>query len=143
MEFTGKPVLCACRSDKGMEELLGKSRAASSEKQFLLLLDYDGTPKDRVLPAYMNALVRQKDRISRSRSVRMEMLLLVSGTMNIGRAIRERGAKDPKKFLAFATSEALLRRFAEKNGIEMGKRIRLTLDESAAGSVALTEIENG
>ena len=142
MEFKGKPVLCACSSGKRMDELVEESRSMSGEREFLLLLDYDRDSAARVLPAYVNAIVRQRDGIARSKSARMEMLLLVSGTMNIGRAIREHGAKNPKNFLAFATSGALFRRFATKNKIEITKKIRLVMDEGAAGRVALTEIEN-
>jgi tRNA threonylcarbamoyladenosine modification (KEOPS) complex Cgi121 subunit len=143
MEFKGKPVLCVCSSGKRMEELIGESKAMSGKQEFLLLLDYDRASAARVLPAYVNALIRQKDGIARSKSVWMEMLLLVSGTMNIGKAIREHGAKDSGRFLAFSTSESILRKFAEKNKVEMTKMIGLAMDEGVAGSVALTEIESG
>lgn len=141
-EFAGKPVMYVCSSGKQMEELIGKSKELSGEEDFILLLDYNSTDAARVLPAYVNALIRQKDGIARSRSTWMEMLLLVAGTMNIGKAIKEHGAKNPERFLAFATSEGLIRRFAAKNGVRLSKKISLAIDENVSGGVALTEVEN-
>ncbi len=106
----------------------------------MLLLDYDPSLAKRILPAFINARLRTADGISRSRSAQMEMLLLVSGTMNIAKALEEHGAKDPERFLAFATGAAVLRKFASGNGVWIIRRIRLTLDEDAAGDVALTEL---
>ena len=143
IEFKGKPVLYVCSSKKQMEELIAKSKEMSSGSEFVLLLDYGSMDAYRVLPAYVNALIRQKDGIARSNSTWMEMLLLVAGTMNIGKAIREHGAKNPAKFMAFATSEALLRKFAAGNGVRVSKKLSLTIDENLSGGVALTEVENG
>ncbi len=106
----------------------------------MLLLDYDACLAKRMLPAFMNARIRVADGIARSRSAQMEMLLLVCGTMNIGKALRERGVKDARKFLVFSTGGAAFRRFASGNGIEVIRKIRLELDEDAAGDVALTEL---
>ena len=140
LEFREKPVLCACRSVRGIRKLVESSKRASGKGEFVLLLNYDASLAKRMVPAFINVRVRMADGISRSRSAQMEMLLLVSGTMNIGKALKEHGAKDPERFLAFATSGGAFRRFASENGVKIIRKIELGLDLDASGDVALTEL---
>jgi hypothetical protein len=142
LEFEGRPVLCACRSSKDITALVGGSKSVSRGGKFVLLLENDASLPARVLPAFINARIRVADGISRSRSEQMEMLLLVSGTMNIGKALREHGAKDPEDFLLFATGAAVLKKFTSANGVEVVRRLGLSLDEDASGDVALTELSD-
>jgi hypothetical protein len=140
LEFGSKPVLSACGSSKGMDELIEDSKKASKGKEFVLLLDNKDKLVKRVLPAFMNAVIRVGDRIARSDSMRMEMLLLLCGTMKIDKAIKDCGAKNPENFLLFSTSSELLNRFAKKNRIRVLRKINLELDAKTAGEVAMTEL---
>jgi len=123
-----------------MDELIEDSKKASKGKEFVLLLDNKDKLVKRVLPAFMNAVIRVGDRIARSDSMRMEMLLLLCGTMKIDKAIKDCGAKNPENFLLFSTSSELLNRFAKKNRIRVLRKINLELDAKTAGEVAMTEL---
>jgi Kinase binding protein CGI-121 len=143
LEFGERPELRVCRSSGDLKSLIEGSGGVSEKGEFVLLLDYDAGLAKRMLPAFMSARLRVADGIARSRSVQMEMLLFVCGTMNIGKALREHGVKDAGKFLVFSTSSAAFRRFASKNGIEVIRKVRLEFDEDAAGDVALAELSGG
>jgi Kinase binding protein CGI-121 len=143
IEFDERPVLCVCGSSKGVRSLVESSKGVSGKGGFVLLADYDLALVKRMLPAFMNARLRMADGISRSKSAHMEMLLLLSGTMNIGKALSEHGVKDRKKFLVFATGGAVLRKFVLDNKVRVIRRIALKLDEDVAGDVALTELSGG
>ena len=140
LEFNDKPVLFECSSGASLEELLKSAKQISSESNFILLLDNDEKIIGRLLPAFVNARIRVKDRIARSKSVRMETLLFAAGTMNIGKALREVGAKNVKDFLLFATDKKLLKAFV-KGETKVVREIRLDFDRKAAGDVALTELK--
>lgn len=143
IEFDERPVLCVCGSSRDVKSLVESSKCVSGKREFVLLVDYSTSMAKRMLPAFINARLRMADGIARSRSAQMEMLLLVSGTMNIGKALSEHGVKDRKKFLAFATSGAILRKFVSENKVQVIGRIALKLDEDIAGDVALTELSGG
>ena len=140
LEFREMPVLRICRSGKDLKGLIDSSRKFSKGRDFVLLLNYDTSLVRRMLPAFINARLRTADGILRSRSAQMEMLLLAAGTMNIGKALKEHGAKDAGRFMAFATSGAAFRRFASENKIGVIRKIALKLDVDVAGDVALAEI---
>ena len=142
LEFRERPELYVCSSGEGLGELISGSKVVSKGRDFVLLMEYDPSLVKRMLPAFINARLRTADGISRSRSTQMEMLLLVCGTMNIGKALRERGVKDPKKFMVFATCHSVFRKFASGNDIRAIRKIALKLDEDAAGDVALTELSD-
>src|SRR5208337_4970337 len=99
LEFREKPALFACSSRRGLAELIKSAKDASDNGAFILLLDDKEAVAERAIPAFMNAKLRLKDGMARSRSASMETLLLVAGTMNIGSALKEFGAKTPKGFL--------------------------------------------
>ena len=139
LEFGERPVLCLCRSWSRLESLVKGSKSISKGREFVLLMDYGPSLVKRMLPAFINARLRMSDGIARSRSAQMEMLLLACGTMNIGKALKEHGAKDQERFLVFATSGGALRKFVSNNKVEILRKIQLTLDEDVAGDVALTE----
>jgi hypothetical protein len=142
-EFDERPLLCVCRSPKDVKSLVESSNGVSGKGEFVLLADYDPSLVKRMLPAFINASLRMADGIARARSAQMEMLLLVSGTMNIGKALSERGVKDQKKFLVFATGSAVFRKFVLENEVRVIRRIALRLDDDVASDVALTELSGG
>jgi tRNA threonylcarbamoyladenosine modification (KEOPS) complex Cgi121 subunit len=140
LEFGLKPVLSVCGSSKGMNELIEDSKKASQGGEFVLLLDNKEKLVKRILPAFMNAAIRIGDRIARSDTIQMEMLLLLCGTMKIDKAIKNCGAKDSNNFLLFSTNNSLLSKFAKKNRIRILRKIDLELDAKTAGEVAMTEL---
>jgi len=140
LEFKLEPILCVCGSDKEMKELIEDSKKASQGKEFVLLLDNKEKLVKRVLPAFMNAAIRVEDRIARSDTIQIEMLLLLCGTMKIDKAIKNCGANNSENFLLFSTNSSLLNRFAKKNGIRIARKIDLELDAKTAEEVAMTEL---
>ncbi|VVB77322.1 Uncharacterised protein [uncultured archaeon] len=145
LEFNEMPELWVGKElgSKGIKGLIELSKTLSDSREFVLLLDYSEAATGRVLPAYLNAKLRVRDGISRSRSTQIEMLLLAAGTMNIDKAISKLGAKDPKKFLLFATSRPLMEKFVKNGGVGLERMIVLKINEDIAGEVALTEVAEG
>lgn len=142
LEFRSKPAMCLCSSEKEIEPLVEASKEASRGPEFLLLLDYSDEAIARALPAFVNASIRFNEGIARASSMQTEMLLLVCGTMNIGKALRECAAKKNEEFLLFATRRELLEKFAKSNGIRILRKINLRLNPKIAGDVAITELLN-
>ena len=142
LEFKGKPVLYTCSSAAEIGPLVEASKKVSKGPDFVLLLDNSGRAVSRVLPAYVNAAIRFNEGIARASTMQLEMLLLVCGTMNIGKALKECGAKNKGSFLVFATKNALLERFVKGNKVKIVKKIPFKLDPKTAGNVAITELLN-
>jgi hypothetical protein len=143
LEFKTRPVMYLCSSEKEVGSLVEKSKEASSASGFLLLVDESERSTARALPAYVSASIRFREGIARSKSMQMEMLMLLCGTMNIGKALRECGAKRKERFMLFATNGRLFRRFAKANGIREIKKVDLRIETRVAGEVAITELLNG
>ena len=72
----------------------------------------------------------------RARSLPMEMLLFVAGTMKIDKAIKECGAYDNKRFIVFTDNGKEFERLASKKSISIIKEYRLDFSESVAEVVA-------
>ena len=140
LKFSSKPVLCVCSSNRSIDELVASSKRMSRDQDFVLLLDYNESAVARALPAFVNARIRLHEKMARSGSAQMEMLLLVCGTMNIGKALKQCGAKNPRRFLLFSTRRELFDRFVKSNGIKAAKKISMRLDPEAAASVTMTEL---
>ena len=143
VEFKVKPVLYLCSSKKKIATLVEASKRLSKGASAVLLLDNSERTAARALPAYANAAIRFSEGIARSNSMQTEMLLLICGTMNIGKALRECGAKANGKFLVFASSKKLFEKFSKANGISGEKSIALKMDPKIAGDVAITELSSG
>ena len=142
VEFKSMPVVCLCSSRAGVQELVDESKRLSKGTDVVLVLGYSDRAVSRILPAYVNATIRTREGTARSRSMQVEMLMLVCGTMNIGKALKSSGAKDSRKFLAFASSAALFSRFAKRCAISRIRSIRPGLVSEEAGDVAITELLN-
>ncbi|MDE1855134.1 MAG: hypothetical protein KGH57_02320 [Candidatus Micrarchaeota archaeon] len=143
VEFKVKPVLYLCSSKKEIAALVEASKRISKGSSIVLLLDNSERAAARVLPAYANAAIRLSEGIARSNSMQTEMLLLTCGTMNIGKALRECGAKRSSGFFVFASSQKLFEKFSKANKIADAKGVDLKMDLKIAGDVTLTELSNG
>ncbi len=140
MEFNDMPLLCSCSGAKDLKALVESSKEASKCSDLILLLGHSEKLIPRILPAFMNARIRMKDGIARSKRMQIEMMLLICGSMKIDKALKMCGAKDPKKFLIFATDEKSLSAFVKKNSIKVTKSLKMELDPRIAGKVAMTEL---
>jgi hypothetical protein len=136
------PVAYLCSSEAELEALLDGSREFSKGNEFLLLIRDDKRLLDRVLPSYINAVIRERESGMRAKKLQMEMLLFLSGTMNISNAIKASGAKSSSSFIALASSEALFKEFARRYKIRKAKRYPLKLNLDVSGDVATTELES-
>ncbi len=140
-KLAGKPVAALCSSKKKIDELVAAAAEMSGKpgKQDFLLLMSKHIDAARLLPAYLNALVRKKDSMTRASSTSIEMLLFVCGSANISKAIADCGAKSNSGFVVFATSRRLFDRFAKKNGLRILKEIAMPLDFGKAAEVAMLD----
>lgn len=140
IEFKKMPFLCICSSAGDIKAAIEVSKKVSRGGKFVLLLNYDKVLIPRILPAFVNAEIRTKDGIARSKSVQIEMLLLICGSMKIDKALKTCGAKDAKKFLVFATDEGSLSDFAKMSGTKVTERLKMQLDPGTAGRVSMTDL---
>ena len=76
-----------------------------------------------------------------SGSLSLEMILFISGTMNIGNAIERSGASGDE-FVVFCSGKPLCDRIVSKFGLEIVKRYDLRLDLSRSGEIALAGTHN-
>ena len=131
----GKPCAFLCSSEKKISWILEKA-AGFDEKRFVLLLKRDEKLIGRLIPAYINAKIRNEDNEMRAKSLPMEMLLFVSGTMKTDKAIKENGASDNNMFIAFTDDREKFSSFALKNSIRRIKEYRLHFSKDIAEDVA-------
>ncbi|MDE1804301.1 MAG: hypothetical protein KGH59_00755 [Candidatus Micrarchaeota archaeon] len=136
----GMPVCYLCSSELSVEELLSRAAHLSKGGDFVQLICYSKELLPRILPSYLNAVVRQRDNIMRSDSVEKEMLLLMAGEMNVSKAIRSCGIRDNGNFILFSTSEKLAEQMISAADVKSAKRVKLELDYDAAQEVAITPI---
>ena len=82
-----KPVGYLCSSSFSKDQLLGCAEKVKKqeEHEFVQLFRNKKGIAERLLPAYFNALIRQRDSSMRSSSIAVETLLFVSGSMNMPR----------------------------------------------------------
>ena len=142
LDFKKKPALFVCSSKNTITSLVESSKSFSKSGNLVLLFDYNERAASRALPAFVNASIRFADGVARSGSMQVEMLLMLCGTMNIGKALRECGAKSSERFAVFASDAKLFAKFRAANGISKTKRLGLTLNPKEAGNVAITELLN-
>lgn len=135
-EFVDKPYCCLCSSKMSIDELLDNAAAATDKKNLIELFDYKEEVVKRLLPAYVNAVVRSDGETMRSGSIGKEMLQLVSGEKNISDAIERYGINDAGEFLVFATSRGSLEHFLTRSRAKVIKRYDLQLDYKISEQMA-------
>lgn len=120
-----EPVAFLCSSDSSINSLVNSARKASSGNDFILLLANRRGVTGRLLPAYLNAYIRNMERRRRSGSLQIELMLFVAGTFKINKAISDYGAKRSGDFILVGNSEESSRRYARQNNVKIRKRFRL------------------
>ncbi|MGC9129308.1 MAG: KEOPS complex subunit Cgi121 [Candidatus Micrarchaeia archaeon] len=133
----GKPVAYLCKSGSNIEELLKCAQQAHGS--FVQLFRNRKEVKERLLSAYFNALLREKEGIMRSNSLGIETLLFVSGQMNISKAVAEFGVSGPGEFILFASSKEGAKDFLKCSKAEIVEPIPLKFTEESA-RVAVSEL---
>jgi hypothetical protein len=137
-----RPVAYLCTSQAKLDALIDGSRKESKGTDFILLINDDKRLLGRVLPAYINCMIRHAESSKRARSVQMEMLLFIGGTMNIGKAIAGAGARSASRFVLVSSRKGLASKFIKQYDVKMSKQYRLALDFDISGDVAVTELES-
>lgn len=133
-----KPIAYLCRSSAGKEKLFDCAKKVK-EPNFVQLFKNRKEVKERLLAAYLNVLVRKEENIMRSKSPAIELLLFVSGEMNISKAIKEFGISGGD-FIVFATSEKSAEEFIECSGSEKIEKLELEFDRKESARVAVSEL---
>lgn len=136
----GRPVAYLCSSGLELNALIDGSRRFSKGDAFVLLIDGRPELMRRVLAGYVNSYIRYRERTTRAESLQMELLLFIAGTMNIGRAIRECGAKGSRRFVAVANDSANFTRFAKSCNVKRLRECKLSLDTGIAPQVSVSGI---
>ncbi|MHB1830675.1 MAG: hypothetical protein ACYCO0_04760 [Candidatus Micrarchaeaceae archaeon] len=140
-KFNPDPVAVLARKDSGPEEVIAKARDLSKGKEFALILNPSSGIEDRLLPSYINAEIRRGDNNMRSGSLALEIMLFVSGTMNIGNAI-ERSSARGNEFIIFSSSPKLLDSLVSKFRLKVVKRYELKLYPEKSSRIAIIPIKD-
>lgn len=137
----GDVVAISACSSSNIQTLLELSNSLSDSDKFILLLENKEMILKRIIPGYINAKLRQYEKLMRSSSLQKETLLFIVGTMNIKNAIENAGAKSENDFLVFGNSERLLLEFIKRGKLKKIKEIDLHLDVKDAYKVAYSGLE--
>jgi len=140
-----KPVGYLCSSSFSKDQLLGCAEKVKKqeEHEFVQLFRNKKGIAERLLPAYFNALIRQRDSSMRSSSIAVETLLFVSGSMNIAKAISEFGINDASEFILFATSKKVADSFIKYSKCKIIKKLKLSLANKQSPRIAVSELLSG
>jgi len=140
-----KPVAYLCSSSFSKDHLLGCAQKVKEheEHEFVQLFRNKKGVAERLLPAYFNALIRQRDSSMRSGSIAVETLLFVSGSMNIAKAISEFGINDANEFVLFATSKKVADSFIKCSKCKVIKELKLSLANKQSPRIAVSELLSG
>ncbi len=130
------PVAYSASSDMKISALVEKASRISGKGKFLLLLANDQRIAKRLVPALLNAALRQDEGEMRSRSLALEILLFVSGTMRIDKAIEKAGAADSSAFIIFGNDKETILKFSKENKVELGEELNTILDLESAAEVS-------
>ena len=133
LERLKMPEAAIIHYSKNPSEMAESTKRFCRGSEFVLLLN-SNVQASRLLPAYVNALLRHRKKEGKANTVQMEMLLLVCGTDQIQKAITKCGAKE-KEALAFATSKQLLLKFIKQSNAKITKKLTLAFDFDTAFEV--------
>lgn len=119
---------------------MAKKGAFCKGEEFVQLLECNENILSKLLAAYLNALIRYDEKMMKSNEISNEMLALLSGEMNIGKAIKKVGIKTPNRFIVFCTSSK--NRAQIRAALKLGRmeRVKLRLDIENASDVAATPL---
>jgi len=136
-----RPVAALMSSESTLEGLLSVALSISRKDGFVLILREGDELEGRLLPAYLNAHVRYAENGMRSGSLQKEVLLFVSGTMNIANAIKLCGAVSNKRFMAFTNDQINMKKFVKETNSKVLKECILVLDNKVSTEVALAGLQ--
>ena len=138
------PGLVAFRASSGRcaDSVVEAAKNLSRGSDFVLVLKDSAEVEGRLLPAYISASMRMREGSMHSRSLALEIMLFVAGTMNIGNAVARAGASG-SRFIIFASSRGVADALVSKCRLRVAGRCRLRLDPAISSSVALTAISEG
>lgn len=136
----GTPMAYACSSEAREQEMLDEARRLSKGHSFILLLDNRKETVERLLPAYLNAYLRHREKGMKSASLQIEVLLFTAMTMQISEAISSHGIRNAGNFIAFTNKRTLFSSFQKRFGIRAPKRLRLQLDSGESDRIATLPI---
>jgi|GEM_PF-2037837 len=137
-----KPVAYLCSSSFSKDHLLGCAEKVNEQEEhkFVQLFRNKKGIAEKLLPAYLNALIRQRDSSMRSSSIAIETLLFVSGGMNIAKAISEFGINNANEFILFATSKKVADSFIKCSKSKIIKELKLSLANKQSPRIAVSEL---
>src|ERR1700730_12438011 len=137
-----RPVAYECKSDTDIAKLVKNSKRSRKKDKFILLLKNGKEVRRYLLPAYLNAYIRYREKKMRANSFQMEVLLFASRTMRLEDAIKTCGAQTSNNFMLFSNDKKIAATFIKKNKI-MSKQIELEFDIVAATEVASAGLIQG
>ena len=129
-------------SASDVSEIVDESKILTKENDFVLLINPSKEIEHRLIPAYINATIRKARGNMHSDSLSLEILMFVSGTMNIGNAIERSGARGGR-FVMFSSRKEILDKMVSRFSMKLLKSYNLVLDMGKCGQVAMTAVRDG
>ena len=122
------PVACIAKSSQSVGKVVSAAASCSMGLELVQVFKPDPAIVGRMVPAYISSALRKTEGSMHSNSLGNEMLLFVAGNMNISRAMKLCGAEAGRgRFMVFATSGRLLKRFMEMSGSEAVKSLEVSM----------------
>jgi tRNA threonylcarbamoyladenosine modification (KEOPS) complex Cgi121 subunit len=121
--------------------LISKANKISKGGNFLLVIKNIKGIEKRFIPAYINAVVRREEGVAAAKSLQMEILLFIAGTMQVNDAIRSVSGSG-SRIILFSNSKKILNQAISKFNLNIIKEYSLLLDPSVSIDVAATTIRH-
>ncbi|MGC8479062.1 MAG: hypothetical protein ACP5M9_00090 [Candidatus Micrarchaeia archaeon] len=123
-------------SKKEASKLIELAVKLSDNNSFVILLEYNEKLIPKIIPAYLNAILRLKENCMRSDFVYKEILILLSDYKDIGNALKDSTVKNPKNLLVVTNSMEKLNNFLKNGTVEDIKKIELQLNYESCDYVS-------
>ncbi len=142
MDRLGKrPCAIIYESGSDISSVVEAAKNLSKADDVIIAVKEDGKLAKKLLPAYINAYIRNQEKSMHSSSLSLEAMLFLAGNMNITGAINSVGADKPR-FMLFSSRRELAEMLAKKCRLKKIKETKLTLDWDIASNVAMVAIKD-
>ena len=138
-----KVIANLCSSNDRIEDLIRFSSELSVGKEFVLLVNKDEGLIERFQASYLNAYLRYIESDMRAKSLQMEILLFLAGTMRVDKAIERCGISNTNGFILFASSKKTWSKFRKRVNLDLIKEYKLQFDLDVAAKVAESALIEG
>ncbi len=141
-DFTDRLIALRASSDADISEITGLAGQLSKGRDFVMVIGDAKYIEKALIPAYINATIREREGSMHSKLLSLEIMLFLAGTMHIENAMKSVAATSSNKFIIFSNSNKLVRMLKARFSI-VSKEIALHLDMSKSTGITMAAIRDG